>query len=150
MEYIYDHFKEDSYMAFSTLMGVKNMNIRNFNTTNTESFLAQSKTYNTWWGVHSSIGNFIPYCAVISKKNMDVLNGYDERYVKGVGYDDYDFTHRVWNLKLKMQCIDDPFVFHQWHKPTNYPNTINLDLLNKLNKEQPGRIKANVASGSDF
>jgi glycosyltransferase involved in cell wall biosynthesis len=144
--YINDNFKEDSYMAFSTLMGAKDMDIEDFNTGNPDSFLAQSKLYKTWWSVHSKVGNYIPYCAAINKKNMDILGGYDEQFVKGIGYDDYDFTHRVRNLGLKMQCIDSPFVFHQWHKPTDYPNTTNLDLLNKLNKEQPGRISANVAS----
>ena len=74
---------------------------------------------------------------------MDVLGGYDERFVHGIGYDDYDFTHRIKNLGMKMVCIDRPFVFHQWHRPTDYPDTRNLDLLNMLNEKFPKRIKAN-------
>ena len=97
---------------------------------NDPDFVRNAQKHGAWWGVHSTIGNMIPYCGVISKENMDILGGYDLRFVSGIGYDDYDFTHRVKNLKLKTKIIDDPFVFHQWHKPTEYPNTKNLDLLN--------------------
>jgi len=96
-----------------------------------------------WWGIHSMVGNFIPYCAAISKDNMDTLGGYDLRFVEGVGFDDYDFTHRINNLGLKRICIDNPFCFHQWHTPTEYPNTKNRDLLNYLNIHDPKRIKVN-------
>ena len=34
----------------------------------------------------------------------------------GIGFDDYDFTHRVNNLGLNMKCIDNPYVIHQWHQ----------------------------------
>lgn len=123
--YVSDNFSMGDYMAFSALMGIK-------------EGMDMDKC---WWGVHSTIGNCIPYCAAISKENMDILGGYDERFVGGIGYDDYDFTHRVKNLKLKIKIVDNPFVFHQWHKPTEYPNTKNLDLLNSLNKNFPDRIK---------
>lgn len=140
--YVYKNWESNLYMAFATLMGTKEMNIRDYKY-DPNSFLNQVKEHKTWWSIHSEIKNFIPYCAVISRKNMHILGGYDERFRRGIGYDDYDFTHRVRNLGLKMICIDNPFVFHQWHKPTDYPNTINLDLLNRLNKEEPNRIKAN-------
>ena len=74
---------------------------------------------------------------------MDILGGYDERFAKGIGFDDYDFTHRVKNLGLNIKVIDDPYVIHQWHKPTEYTNTINYDLLMFLNSKYPDRIKAN-------
>lgn len=152
VEYVFRNFKSDSYMAFSCLMGRENIDIRDFLWDKPKKFLKQIDKFNskyelpsqrTWWGVHLTVGNFIAYCAVISKKNMDLLGGYDERFVAGVGYDDYDFIHRVKNLGLNMICVDKPFVFHQWHKPTDYPNTKNLELLKMLNEKFPKRIKAN-------
>jgi glycosyltransferase involved in cell wall biosynthesis len=128
--YVFDNFKENDYFSFSTYMMGEHEDINN-------------RKYKNFWGVHSTVGNFIAYCGVISKKNMDILGGYDERYSKGIGFDDYDFTHRVKNLGLNMKCIDKPYVVHQWHKPTQYTNKVNYDLLMDLNKNFPDRIKAN-------
>lgn len=152
VEYVFRNFKSNYYMAFSALMGAKDMNIDELSWDKPKKFMKQVAKFNskyelpsqrTWWGVHSTVGNYIAYCSVISKKNLDILGGYDERFVSGVGYDDYDFTHRVKNLGLNMVCVDKPFVFHQWHKPTDYPNTKNLELLKMLNEKFPKRIKAN-------
>jgi glycosyltransferase involved in cell wall biosynthesis len=120
--YVLKNFKPKMYMAFAAFM--------------------KNKDDSGWWGVHSSMGNFIPYCAVISRENLEILSGYDERFVKGMGFDDYDFTRRVYNLGLKMVCIDDPYCIHQWHEPTKYTNEINKDLLGRLDKYFPDRIKA--------
>ena len=133
---------EDNYIAFSACMGTTAMAGKVFSN-DPANFTAETKNYGTWWGVHSTIGNFIPYCAAISKKNMDLLGGYDMRYVQSVGWDDYDFTHRVNNLGLMMKCIDNPFCYHQWHPETKYPNKNNLELLERLNITEPNRIKAN-------
>lgn len=128
--YIFENFKENDYFAFSTYMMGQHEILTN-------------PTFKNFWGVHSTVGNFIPYCGVISKQNMDLLGGYDERFAWGIGFDDYDFTNRVNNLGLNMKCIDDPYVIHQWHKPTKYTNKYNYNLLMELNKNFPNRIKAN-------
>ena len=127
--YVFDQFQPNDYMVFAAYMGDEY----------TSPIVVNDKTK---YGVHSSIGNFIPYCAVISRANMEQLSGYDERFSKGVGFDDYDFQDRVYNLGLNMSVVDHPFVFHQWHPPTNYINTINKDLLFKLREDAPKRIKA--------
>jgi glycosyltransferase involved in cell wall biosynthesis len=95
-----------------------------------------------WWGVHSSMGNFIPYCAALTREDIESLSGYDERFKGSMGFDDYDFTRRVHNLGLKMICVDDPYCKHQYHMPTQYTNTINKDLLDYLDNHYPDRIKA--------
>lgn len=129
-KYVFKNFKENDYFSFATYMMNADEDLNN-------------PRFDNFWGVHSTIGNSIPYCGVISKYNMDLLGGYDERFVKGIGFDDYDFTHRVKNLGLNIKVIDNPYVIHQWHKPTEYTNTINYDLLMDLNKNFPDRIKAN-------
>lgn len=128
--FVFSEFRDNDYFAFAAYM------------MNMDENLSKPK-FNNFWGVSSKIGNFIPYCGVISKRNMELLGGYDERFANGIGFDDYDFTHRVNNLKLNMKCIDKPYVVHQWHKPTEYTNSINYELLIKLNKNFPDRIKAN-------
>lgn len=128
--YVFKNFKENDYFSFSTYMMNKDEDL-------------SKPRFDNFWGVRSTVGNSIPYCGVISKKNMDLLGGYDERFVKGIGFDDYDFTHRVKNLGLNIKVIDDPYVIHQWHEPTEYTNNINYNLLMYLNKNYPNRIKAN-------
>jgi glycosyltransferase involved in cell wall biosynthesis len=120
--YVFDHFKDNMFICFSTLM--------------------KNADGTSWWGTHSSIGNFMTYCAVLSRKNMETLSGYDERYQFSMGFDDYDFTRRVYHLGLGMICIDKPYCIHQYHEPTKYTNEINKDLLSYLDKNFPKRIKA--------
>ena len=135
--YVYENFKPKDYIAFSACMGEPGIEYDY-----SEDFVAKAQKRGAWWGVHSSIGNSIPYCAAISKEDMDTLGGYDSRFIHGVGFDDYDFVHRIKNLGLKISIIDKPCCFHQWHKPTVYPNYRNLDLLKHLNEVEPNRIKA--------
>jgi hypothetical protein len=94
------------------------------------------------WRVHGSIGTYIPFCGVINSSDLDKLNGYDERFTGGIGYDDHDFEDRVYNLGLNMQIINEPFCIHQDHPIIEYSNTRNIDLLTDLRAGYPKRIKA--------
>lgn len=129
IEYVFNKFATNDYLVFAAYMEEKDC-------------IYIIRNDKTKYGVHSSIGNFIPYCAVISRDNMEKLSGYDERFGRGVGFDDYDFQDRVANLGLNMYVVDDPFVLHQWHEPTKYINTINHDFLFELRRTHPKRIKA--------
>ena len=59
------------------------------------------------------------FIAAITKKNMDALNGFDERFANGIGFDDDEFLFRVRKLGLDVQIIDSPFGVHQWHYSEN-------------------------------
>ena len=59
------------------------------------------------------------FVAAISKINMDKLNGFDERYSNGIGFDDDELLHRIKLLGLKIQIHDEPFAIHQWHYSEN-------------------------------
>jgi hypothetical protein len=43
------------------------------------------------------------------------LGGFDERYAKGVGYDDDELIWRIKNKKMQIKFIDDQIVLHQNH-----------------------------------
>jgi len=55
------------------------------------------------------------FCAGITKKNMDILKGFDESYADGLGYDDAEFVYRIKKLGLKMRINNKVSVIHQWH-----------------------------------
>lgn len=59
------------------------------------------------------------FVAAITKNNMDKLNGFDERYSNGIGFDDDEFLYRIKLLGLDIQIIDEPFAIHQWHYSEN-------------------------------
>lgn len=82
------------------------------------------------------------FCSAITTENLIKLNGFDERFRNGIGYDDDDFLRRVVNLGLNVEITYDPIVFHQWHKPSVYNETasMNRDLYLELCKNK--EIKA--------
>lgn len=69
------------------------------------------------------------FMSAITKKNMDKLNGFDERYSNGIGFDDDEFLHRIKLLGLDVQIHDEPFAIHQWHYSENnfFAKSENID-----------------------
>jgi GT2 family glycosyltransferase len=59
------------------------------------------------------------FLSAITKKNMLSLNGFDERYSNGIGFDDDEFLHRIKLMGLEIKIIDEPFAVHQWHYSEN-------------------------------
>lgn len=59
------------------------------------------------------------FISAITKKNMDKLNGFDERFAYGIGFDDDEILFRIKKLGLDVKIIDEPFGVHQWHYSEN-------------------------------
>jgi len=148
MSYVFDNMEDNSYLNFSAYRGLDGHNsiFRSFDWCYSElirmkkSFLTR-KAEN--WHIHSGFfPAMIPFCAAITKKNIEALNGFDERFAEGIGYEDSDFEVRIKNLGLDLKQVDEPYCLHQKHPLTQYPNNLNRDLYNRLQKEEPNRIKA--------
>lgn len=73
------------------------------------------------------------FCSVITKKNLEFLNGFDERYAYGLAYDDDEFIFRINKKGIQVKIIDYPFVAHQWHQSVNYSH---LDATNLIQKNR--------------
>lgn len=101
----------------------------------------------TGWYSHSKYrSTLIPFCAAITRTDMETLSGFDERFSEGIGFDDCDFEDRVRNL-LKPIMIDDPFCIHQAHTLTVYEPTrtqLNRNLWIHLKVDFPNRVKADM------
>ena len=68
------------------------------------------------WYNHSEIRPLgYHFCAAITRKNLEELGGFDERYAKGVSYDDDELLARIKRKKMNIKIKNDPFVFHQYH-----------------------------------
>ena len=133
--YVKNNLQPKSYMAFSSYAATPEINSL-IDSGNLDRVLRTDSC----WHSHSTHYTLIPYCAAISKEDMDILGGYDERFVKGVGYDDYEFIDRVKNLGLNTQLIDNPCVVHQWHPTLNLEDT-NLELWQSMRITNPDRIR---------
>jgi GT2 family glycosyltransferase len=59
---------------------------------------------------------FSNFCSAITVKNLKKLNGFDERFCRGVWYDDDYFLDQIRWLGLNVELCTDPFIMHQWHE----------------------------------
>lgn len=67
------------------------------------------------------------FCSAMTRQNMVKLNGFDERYAKGVACDDQEFIMRIRRLGLKVIITEEVSVVHQYHGPTGtIPNEAEL------------------------
>jgi glycosyltransferase involved in cell wall biosynthesis len=71
------------------------------------------------------------FCAAITAKNMRKLNGFEERLMEGVGYEDDNFLSRVKLLGLNVEIPTNPFVVHQWHYTNGIENKSQLVEVNR-------------------
>ena len=83
------------------------------------------------------------FCAAITTNNIIKLNGFDERFSYGIGYEDNYFLDQVKLFGLNIKIIDNPFVCHQWHYDFETQNKDSLVRKNReLYKILPKQIKA--------
>jgi len=73
------------------------------------------------------------FCSAIYRNKLNELNGFDERFAKGISYDDDDFITRVRRNKMNVKIIDELTAYHQYHGGMSYeyPNAGQLHAANK-------------------
>ncbi len=89
------------------------------------------------WYNHSKYRpNAYHFCTAITKKNMNKLGGFDERFALGIAYDDDELIERVKSI-VEIKFVDDTIVLHQNHynpQSTSFQNKINKEYLYGFNK----------------
>ena len=82
------------------------------------------------------------FCSAITADNLRKINGFDERFSFGVGYDDDYLLHQIKCLGLRVEITAEPYVIHQWHEQmTGKDYTGNEVLFNELIKENSYRAE---------
>jgi GT2 family glycosyltransferase len=74
------------------------------------------------------------FCSALLKQDLDDLGGFDERYARGVGYDDDELIFRIRKNGFDVRIVDDPAVVHQWHYSAG-PMSGRAKRLHKRNKK---------------
>lgn len=73
------------------------------------------------------------FTSAITRKNLNKLSGFDERFADGIGYDDHEILTRIRKMGLAVDIVDDATVIHQWHYNTlKAPNFNALAARNEL------------------
>lgn len=68
------------------------------------------------------------FLSALTKKNLDKMGGFDERYANGYSFDDNEFLERVKRSPMNLTNVPPDFCFcvHQWHECT-HPKDGNKD-----------------------
>jgi GT2 family glycosyltransferase len=87
------------------------------------------------------------FCCAIATENLIHLNGFDESFSYGLGYEDDYFIHQVRCMGLQVEITAEPFVFHQYHydiKCFNFDQDLYNQtgaMCNELKKQRDFRAK---------
>lgn len=55
------------------------------------------------------------FCSAITAENLVKINGFDERFSRGVSFEDNYLLHQIKCLGLQVKIAEKPFVVHQFH-----------------------------------
>jgi glycosyltransferase involved in cell wall biosynthesis len=143
LTYVNENLKENDYLTMSTFsldnqntkilpQYVENNTVMQFISTLPQYIATVSAEEYIGWYNHSKYRPvYFHFCAAMTKKNMQKLNGFDERFAKGIGFDDNDFIQRIDRLGLNKIIVDDITVLHQYHPHVYYKRDDFIPLHNK-------------------
>lgn len=84
---------------------------------NNNNYVSEGK--NCWYNHSIYRPAAYHFISAITKNNMDKLNGFDERFADGIGFDDDEILYRIKKIGLNVEICDEPFGLHQWHYSEN-------------------------------
>lgn len=107
---------DDNYLAYATYALTKedteNLGKREINILSKRS----SAGHIDGWYNHSKINpRPLHFTSCITKNNLDKLEGFDEEFADGVGFDDDDLLFRIEKEGIHVEIVDSPMVLHQNH-----------------------------------
>ncbi len=120
LSYIIDNINDSNYISISTYSIDKTLTEELPTKDNLLDFLKSLpqqhvQDYVGWYNHSKYNDTYYPFCAAFTRKNMDELGGFDERYAAGVGFEDNDFVNRITRMGLDKIIADEVSVIHQWH-----------------------------------
>jgi len=138
LEYVANNLQSSEYFSFSCYSLDQNQTnnldkniLKDFILNKPISFDGESGWYNH--SLYRPVGYH--FCSAIHKDNLEDLNGFDERFSDGIGFDDNEFLVRINRKGLKLNIIDDYTVLHQWHySSNNYQRTDTTSLVERNRK----------------
>ena len=133
LSYINNNLRENDYFSFSAY-ALTEIQTNAFESLNYENIIEESKKvvlpYNPtvyyqlgipgWYNHTVYRPAAYHFCSAMFRNKMQELNGFDERYAKGIAYDDDEFITRIRRNKMDIKIIDSLTVYHQYHGGVSY------------------------------
>jgi glycosyltransferase involved in cell wall biosynthesis len=143
LSYLNENINDTNYISISAygLNSILTKTLPNNIANDTVEELLKSlpqETYRGWdtlgWYNHSIYRPVhFHFCSAMSRNSMAKLNGFDERFAYGIGYDDDEIIVRIRKLGLNMIIEDKLSVIHQYHSSLwEPPNAAQLCEKNRL------------------
>jgi hypothetical protein len=90
-----------------------------------------------YWFQHTTLGNNFNYhfCTVISRENYSKCGGFDERFSKGIAYEDANFVKRVLKNQIRIKNRDDLITYHIEHSRDYSLNDVEREKRIKINDD---------------
>lgn len=121
LSYIDQFLKDNEYFVFD-VGGLRNIRCNN-KLYNLSQLKTDSSIYEPLmrkWYQHSTKNNRnFHFLTAITKKTMNLLNGFDYDFSFGIDFDDSEFIYRIEKLNIKIIQVPNEsgiFGIHQWHK----------------------------------
>ena len=146
LSYVEQNINDQNYLTFHCFACDRN-DLKILHAGEKIEYVRQQPSKTKWYNhkLYRPVGYH--FCAAITRKNLILLNGFDERFAHGHNYDDDEFLQRVKNLNLEIEFVEEPHVIHQYHgksfnNPLNPPVKIdNAELHARLLNDKS--IRAN-------
>jgi glycosyltransferase involved in cell wall biosynthesis len=134
--YVINNLKQNQYIAMSAL----SLTQQSSNNISRSTKPSEIDTAGSSWYCHSMHRpKAFNFCAAISTSDLLKIGGFDDRFAKGIYYDDDAFLHKLAVNNIEVLIDDNQTVYHQWHEQIweSLPNkhelgAINRNLLNNL------------------
>lgn len=132
-----DNINEDKYLSYACYnVTEKNLNSLYEADDKKQFILSLPQEYNqskgeaiTWYN-HSQYRKVdFHFTTAITRKNLESISGFDERFKFGMEYDDDEFRTRIKRKGLEFVNIDDPFSVHQYHTSTYGGAIVNSEYM---------------------
>ena len=128
--YLSKHINDTNYISVSTYALNEEITNKLPQLINDDNFLTYFKSLPQqetggspiigWYNHSIYRQTYYHFCSALTKKNLDLLDGFDERYALGTSYEDTEFIERIKRMRLKMTITDEISVIHQWHVNFQY------------------------------
>lgn len=120
LDYVNYNLSDDNYLCFHCFASSKEQlsELHSDNIIDTDNSSPLHPNGNCWY-VHEEHRPIAwHFTTAISRENLKLLNGFDERLAYGRCSDDVELLYRINHLGLNIEFVNEPFVVHQWHPRT--------------------------------
>lgn len=132
LSFVNNHIRDGLYLSFScyALNPTDTIDFHNGKRMSIKDRMYRHPENNGWYNhpEHRPVGYH--FCSAITRRDMDRIGGFDERYADGISFDDDDLIYRI-RKSMQVRIVRNPYVLHQYHTPFTYRKEGYMDLHRK-------------------